>query len=376
MIETCLVHFQETWHFRHTKRPNFMLISLMLEKLRIAMRQNEIQTFWVSTPANVRYLSNFSSPEDGKVLITLEEAFLITDDRYTIQAEQESKLEVKSARAAAVLEFVSEVVKGRSTGFEANDTTYKQFDALREKLNAPLRPVENLVENLRAIKTEQELEFIREAARLTDAALETVLPKLVPGAIERDIALDLEIEMCRAGADERGFGFIVASGERSAMPHGRASNKVIANNELVTIDMGSLYQGYHSDMTRTYAIGDPGEELIKVHRIVAQAHLAALEKLRAGVKAFDVDAAARDIITTEGYGDFFGHGVGHGVGLNIHEAPTLSRRSEDLILEAGMVVTIEPGIYLPGKGGARIEDLVLVTNDGFEFLSHAPHNTV
>ena len=353
-----------------------MLVSLMLEKLRIAMRQHEIQTLWVSNPANVRYLSNFSSPEDGKVLVTLEEAFLITDDRYTIQAEQESKLEIKSARAAAVLEFVSEVVKGRPTGFEANDTTYKQFDALREKLNAPLRPVENLVENLRAIKTEQELEFIREAARLTDAALEAVLHKLVPGAIEREIALDLEIEMRRAGADERGFGFIVASGERSAMPHGRASSKIIGNNELVTIDMGSLYQGYHSDMTRTYAIGDPGEELIKIHRIVAQAHLAALEKLRAGVKAFDVDAAARDLITTEGFGDFFGHGVGHGVGLNIHEAPTISRRSEDLKLEAGMVVTIEPGIYLPGKGGARIEDLVLVTNDGFEFLSHAPHNTV
>ena len=160
-----------------------MLISLMLEKLRIAMRQHEIQTLWVSNPANVRYLSNFSSPEDGKVLVTLEEAFLITDDRYTIQAEQESKLEIKSARAAAVLEFVSEVVKGRPTGFEANDTTYKQFDALREKLNAPLRPVENLVENLRAIKTEQELEFIREAARLTDSALEAVLHKLVPGAM-------------------------------------------------------------------------------------------------------------------------------------------------------------------------------------------------
>ena len=348
----------------------------MFEKLRIVMRQHEIQAFWVSNPANVRYLSDFSSPEDGKVLVTLEDAFLITDDRYTVQAAQETTLEVKSARAAAVLEFAASVVKGRPTGFEVDDTTYKQFDALREQLSAPLRPVEGLVEGLRLFKTPKELELIREAARLTDLALERVLPKVVPGAIERDIALDLEIEMRRAGADERGFGFIVASGERSAMPHGAASSKVIGNNEMVTIDMGSLYQGYHSDMTRTYALGDPGEELTKVHRIVAQAHQAALEKLRARVKAFDVDAAARDLIKNAGYGDFFGHGVGHGVGLNIHEAPSLSTRSGDLILEAGMVVTIEPGIYLPGKGGVRIEDLVLVTTDGFEFLSHAPRNSV
>jgi Xaa-Pro aminopeptidase len=348
----------------------------MLEKLREAMRRHEIQTLWVSNPANIRYLSGFSSPEDAKVLVTLEDAFLITDDRYTIQAEQESKLEVKSARFEAVLEFVTSVVKGRPTGFEADHLRFKEFDALHKGLNAPLRPVEGLVEGLRVYKTPAELEIMRKAASLSDSALTKVLPKLVPGAIEREIALELEIEMRRAGADERGFDFIVASGERSAMPHGRASSKVIGDNELVTIDMGSLYQGYHSDMTRTFAVGDPPEEMKKIHRIVAQAHGAALEKLRAGVKAYDVDAAARDLIKAAGYGDEFVHSVGHGVGLNIHEAPSVSYRSEDYRLEAGMVVTIEPGIYLPGKGGVRIEDLVLVTDDGFEFLSQSPRNVI
>lgn len=347
----------------------------MLERLREAMRQHEIQTLWVANPANVRYLSGFTTPKDGKVLVTLEDAFLITDDRYLVQAAQESRLEVKIARFEAVLEFVAEIVKGRPTGFEADDTSYKQFDALRS-LNAPLRPVEGLVENLRMFKTSAELALMQEAARLTDLALAKVLPKIVPGAIEREIALELEIAMRRAGADACAFEITVASGERSAMPHGGASSKVIANNELVTVDMGAIYQGYLSDMTRTYAIGDPGEELTKIHRIVAQAHHAALETLKAGVKAFDVDAAARDIITAAGYGEYFGHSVGHGVGLNIHEAPSVSYRSEDFILEAGMVVTIEPGIYLPGKGGVRIEDLVLVTEHGFEFFSRAPHNTV
>jgi Xaa-Pro aminopeptidase len=347
----------------------------MLDRLREAMRQHEIQILWVANPANVRYLSGFTTPKDGKVLVTLEDAFLITDDRYLVQAEQESMLEVKIARFEAVLEFVAEIVKGRPTGFEADDTSYKQFDALRA-LNAPLRPVEGLVENLRMYKTPAELALIKEAARLNDLALDKVLPQIIPGALERDIALELEIEMRRAGADARAFEITVASGERSAMPHGGASGKIIANNELVTVDMGAIYQGYLSDMTRTYAIGDPGKELTKIHQIVSKAHQAALEKLKAGVKAFDVDAAARDIITAAGYGEFFGHSLGHGVGLNIHEAPSVSYRSEDLILEAGMVVTIEPGIYLPGKGGVRIEDLVLVTSHGFEFLSHAPHNTV
>jgi Xaa-Pro aminopeptidase len=347
----------------------------MLEKLRQSMREHEIQTLWVSNPANVRYLSNFSTPKDGKVLVTLEESFLITDDRYLVQSKLESKIPVKIARFEAVLEFVHEIVQGRPTGFEADDTSYKQFDELRS-LNVPLRPVENLVDKLRAIKTLAELEKIREAARLNDLALKKVLPKIVPGAIEREIALDLEIEMRRAGADACAFEITVASGERSAMPHGGASGKVIGDNELVTIDMGAVFQGYLSDMTRTYAIGDPGEELKNIHRIVARAHQAALETVRAGVKAFDVDFAARDIITKAGYGEYFGHSVGHGVGLNIHEQPSVSFRSEENKLEAGMVITIEPGIYLPDKGGVRIEDLILVTEDGFEFLSNAPRNTV
>jgi Xaa-Pro aminopeptidase/Xaa-Pro dipeptidase len=347
----------------------------MLDRLRDAMRQHEIQMLWVSNPANVRYLSNFTTPKDGKVLVTLEDAFLITDDRYLVQSELESSLKVKIARFEAVLEFVGEIVQGHPTGFEADDTSYKQFDALRS-LNAPLRPVEGLVETLRAVKTPDELALIGEAARLNDLALARVLPKIVPGALERDIALELEIEMRRAGAEACAFEITVASGERSAMPHGGASSKAIGNNELVTVDMGAIYQGYLSDMTRTFAIGDPGEELKKIHRIVAKAHRAALEKVRAGVKAFDVDFAAREIITSANYGEYFGHSVGHGVGLSIHEFPSVSYRSEDLRLEAGMVITIEPGIYLPGQGGVRIEDLIVVTTDGFEFLSRAPHNTV
>ncbi len=348
----------------------------MLEKLRDIMRQHEIQALWVSNPANVQYLSGFSTPKDGKVLVTLETAFLITDERYVVQAEQESKLEVVNRRFEAVLEFMTGVINSRATGFEADTVTFIEFDAMRKNLNAPLRPVVGLIEGLRAIKTPNELDLIRQAARLSDLALEKVLPQLIPGAVERDIALELEIAMRRAGASERSFEIIVASGERSAMPHGVASDRIIGNNELVTIDMGSIFNGYHSDMTRTYAIGNPHKELKNIHRIVKKAHQAALEKVRAGVKGFDIDKTARDIIKDAGYGDQFGHSVGHGVGLNIHEAPSVSYRSEDSILEAGMVITIEPGIYLPSKGGVRIEDLVLVTENGFEVLSHAPHNII
>jgi len=197
-----------------------------------------------------------------------------------------------------------------------------------------------------------------------------VLKRIKPGISEADIALDLEFEMRRLGADGRAFEFIVASGVRGAMPHARASSRVIETGELITIDFGALKDGYHSDETVTISCGEPGERAREIHEIVREAHDLAVAAVAPGISCKALDAIARNHITEKGYGDYFGHGLGHGVGLDIHEKPTLSPRSE-AVLEEGMVITVEPGIYVPGFGGVRIEDTLLVTADGYEILTSA-----
>jgi Xaa-Pro aminopeptidase len=344
----------------------------MLDQVRAAFPELEVQALWVAKPANIRYLTGFTSPEDGKLLVLEDAAVLYTDSRYTVQAQEESRVPVHIARWEEVFTHAKPLVAGKSVGFEADAVVYSSFKEMLEGLGTTLKPVKNVVEPLRGVKNAAELEVMRRAAKIADDALEATLPMLKPGVAERDVALELEMQMRKRGAEAAAFDITVASGERGAMPHGGASSRVIRDGELVTIDWGARVDGYHSDCTRTYAVGEVPGDLKKMYNTVLDAQLAALEVIKAGAKCFDMDKVARDHITAAGYGEYFGHSLGHSVGLAVHETPSLSFRAKDELLEVGNVVTVEPGIYVPGVGGVRIEDTVLVTADGVEFLTHLP----
>jgi Xaa-Pro aminopeptidase len=344
----------------------------MLDKVRAAFAGLEVQALWVAKPANIRYLTGFTSPEDGKLLVLEDSAVLYTDSRYTVQAQEESRVPVHIARWEEVFAHAKPMVTGKSVGFEADAVVYSSFKEMLEGLETTLKPVKNVVEPLRGVKNQAELEVLRRAARIADDALEATLPMLKPGVMERDVALELEMQMRKRGAEAAAFDITVASGERGAMPHGGASSRIIRDGELVTIDWGARVDGYHSDCTRTYAVSEASSELKTIYNTVLDAQLKALEAIRAGAKCFDMDKVARDHISSAGYGEYFGHSLGHSVGLAVHETPSLSFRAKDERLEAGNVVTVEPGIYVPGVGGVRIEDTVLVTQTGIEFLTHLP----
>jgi Xaa-Pro aminopeptidase len=344
----------------------------VLEQLQAKLPGLEVAGLWIASPANIRYLTGFTDGADAKLLVTLEGVTLYTDFRYDVQAQQECTVPFHIARGKAVLEHAKTLIDGRPVAFEAEAVSYDKFMELQSVWQLPLRPVKEIVEHFRMVKTPAELEKLRRSAKIADQALELVVPNLKAGRTEADVALELEFTMRNLGADDKAFGITVASGIRGAMPHGGASSKLIQDGELVTIDMGALCDGYHSDITRTYAIGEVSSELRKIYNTVFEAQEKALGFIKAGVRCVDADAQARDWIKNAGYGDYFGHSLGHGVGLNIHEGPAVSWLSEDKRLEAGMVVTVEPGIYVPDLGGVRIEDLVVVTETGIEFLSHAP----
>ena len=225
-------------------------------------------------------------------------------------------------------------------------------------------------DEIRSCKDETEIVSLKAVASLASLSLSDVMEYVRPGISEADIALELELLMRRRGADGRAFDFVVASGVRGAMPHGRASEKLIQSGELITIDFGAIKDGYNSDETVTVSCGEPGAREKEIHAIVREAHDLAIEAVTPGISCKALDAVARDHIVKHGYGDYFGHGLGHGVGLDIHEKPTISPRS-DSVLEEGMVITIEPGIYIPGFCGVRIEDTLLVTAHGYQILTSA-----
>lgn len=341
-----------------------------LDSLRAALNRAGVDALWISDPAHVRVVSGFTGGKDGKVLVAGDSATLYTDARYAVQAQEESGLAQFIARPPETYRHAANRVQGLRVGFEADRLTVAELDDLREHWpGADLVPTRGLVQALRRRKSDAELAHIRGAQRVADSAFAAVRPLIQAGARELDIALELELAMRRAGA-QSAFEIIVASGPNGAKPHGVASERVIGDGELVTVDMGARVAGYHSDMTRTVAVGDPPEELRRMYRAVLEAEEAATAAVRPGVRAADLDRLARDILTGHGLGEAFAHSLGHGVGLEVHEGPSLRDVSED-VLEPGMVITIEPGAYVPGLGGVRIEDLVLVTETGHEVLSQA-----
>lgn len=346
-----------------------------VEALRNIMAERGLESFLVTGAANRRYLSGFTGSA-GVLVITPDRAWLVTDFRYFQQARQESpgwELYPQKERLTEALgQLFREQGIGR-VGYEKDHVTCAQYESLAG-LGVELVGQEGLVEKLRLVKDEDELRAIRRAAALADAAFAHVLAMIRPGVREEEVALELEYHMRRAGATAAAFDIIVASGPRSALPHGRASSRSIQAGDFVTMDLGCVVDGYCSDLTRTVVVGRADDEQRKVYDLVARAQQTGLEELRAGRKGSEVDARAREVIVQAGHGEHFGHGLGHGVGLEVHEGPALSPRAagpDEPVLAPGMVVTVEPGVYIPDWGGVRIEDLAVVREDGCEILSRA-----
>ncbi|AJH78967.1 M24 family metallopeptidase [Heyndrickxia coagulans] len=345
---------------------------LKLEKLRETFPQAGIDGLLITSPYNRRYMSNFTGTT-GIVLISGEAAKFITDFRYVEQASKECEGYEIVQHQGPVEQEVAKQVEAmgiKRLGFEQDHMSYALFKTYEGLLDAELVPVSGLVENLRLIKTDEEIKILKEAADIADAAFKHILDFLKPGVTELEVSNELEFFMRKCGATASSFDTIVASGLRSAMPHGVATDKVIEKGDLVTMDYGALYKGYCSDITRTVAVGEPSGQLKKIYNIVLESQLLAVQNIKPGMSGIEADAISRDYIARKGYGDAFGHSLGHGIGLEIHEGPNLSMRSA-YTLEPGMVVTIEPGIYVPGVGGVRIEDDTVITENSNELLTHS-----
>ncbi|ABQ26014.1 M24 family metallopeptidase [Geotalea uraniireducens] len=347
-------------------------------KDRILSAQGFLQRFDVDVLifvnlCDIRYLTGFTG-SSGTLVLGRDEGWFLTDSRYTTQASDEvSGFNIIEYRSQ--LEGVSSLLKGISAqraGFEAGHMTVALYNELSATLPAVhFTPIGAELDHLRSVKDAEEVQLLASSAEIASTALLGILDRIRPGALERDVALALEFAMKSAGAEEKAFDFIVASGKRGALPHGKASDKVINSGELVTVDFGAVYNGYFSDETVTVAVGKPDERQREIYSIVKDAHDRALAAVRPGINFKELDTLARDYIAEKGFGSNFGHGLGHGVGLEVHEQPVVSFRSEGLV-EEGMVFTIEPGIYIPGWGGIRIEDTVVVTADGYRILTKVP----
>jgi Xaa-Pro aminopeptidase len=340
-----------------------------LARARAYLGAAPVDALLVVRPENRRYVTGFRGSA-GLALVAATEAWLAVDFRYYDQAAAEAPacrvVRGGADPAAALAEAVKPLGSGR-VGFEAEFVPYAQAERLRERF-APtqLVPLAD-VDRIRWVKDAAETAAVVRAAEIAERAFGHLLDVLRPGMTEQDAALELEIAIRRGGGERLAFDTVLASGPRGALPHGRATDRVMQRGDFVTIDFGAVYDGYVSDCTRTVALGEVDTRHRDVYEAVLAAQRRALEAVRPGTACRDVDAAGRAVIAAAGFGEAFGHAMGHGIGLDVHEGPAISPRS-DAVLEAGMIVTIEPGVYLPGWGGVRIEDAVVVTDDGARVL--------
>lgn len=341
--------------------------------LRTRLKEDHIDAFLVTALPNIRYLTGFTG-SNGILLITASRETLFTDPRYTIQAKRETSSRIRTVKGPT-LPAVSKAIhrqRLRKVGFERQAIPFHIYDFLVHDLrSASLVPTRSLVEALRMIKSDNEIEAIRRAVNTNSNAFSKVLPSIKLGQSEKRIAADLEYQMRRAGGDGPAFETIVAAGPRAALPHARPTSNSIAANQLLLIDMGTIQDGYTSDMTRTVFLGSPDQNWKKNYQAVLEAQMAAIDSIRDGVAAAIPDRRARKVLKSFGLDKAFTHSTGHGLGLEIHEEPRLGKRDKNT-LRAGMVVTVEPGIYLEGRGGIRVEDTVLVTSSGCEILTRTP----
>jgi Xaa-Pro aminopeptidase len=332
----------------------------------------KIDALLVSALPNIRYLTGFTG-DHAVLLATPESRTLFTDPRFTIQASEECTCPVKTIRKGPLDEAAAQMIgrkRLKRIGFEAVRMNYQVHQRLKEALplGTALKPLGGVIEKLRMVKSPEEIDRIRTSVHSNSKALEKTIPSIRPGISESAIAAQLEYEMRRSGAERAAFDTIVAFGERSALPHAQPTSRALANDELVLIDMGACQDGYLSDMTRVLFLGRPNTRIRRMYQAVLKAQLAGLDAVRAGVTAAHVDRQARKVLASEGLAKEFVHSTGHGLGLEIHESPRLAK-ADKTPLEAGMVITIEPGAYIRGFGGIRIEDTVLVTKSGCEILT-------
>jgi Xaa-Pro aminopeptidase len=346
------------------------------ERLAGAMADRELDALLVTDLVNVRYLTGYTG-SNGLAIVGAGVRRFLTDFRYASQVEREVPDEW--ARTTAVQDLMDAVPEQLTEGtarlgFDDADLSVRAHAKLADALpGVELVPAGGMVEALRVVKDDLEVARIRGAAQLADEALSEVLEHGLTGRTEREVAFALEMAMRRRGADGVSFDAIVASAEHGALPHATPRDVQIPRDVLVTIDWGARHEGYCSDCTRTFATGEAiGDEARAVYELVQRAQQAALDAVRPGPTGKELDALAREIIEAAGHAEHFGHGLGHGVGLAVHEGPRLARRGGDAALEAGNVVTVEPGVYVPGELGVRIEDLVVVTRDGHDVLSSLP----
>jgi len=344
--------------------------------LRNELEENSLDAVLVFKNENRRYISGFTGTS-GYVIITEKSAYFITDFRYIGQATDQCQgYEIIEHNNDKSIFNIINSLGIKKIGFEEDFVTYSQYTEFKDKLDhVTLLPLNGSINKLRKYKDENEIEDIAMAAYITDEAFGYICEFIKPAVSERNIAMELENFMRRKGASKISFDIIVASGVRSALPHGVASEKLVEKGDFVTMDFGCVYNGYCSDMTRTIVVGQANEKQKKIYNTVLETQLKALDAIRPGITGFEVDKVARDIITEKGYGDYFGHGLGHGVGLEIHEAPRLSPLGKDTLAQ-GMVVTVEPGIYIPDFGGVRIEDLLVVTEESHRILSKSPKQLI
>lgn len=354
------------------------MIETRLEKLRTKLKETDLDAILIIKKENRIYISGFTGTF-AYIIVTKNDAVLLTDSRYISQAKKQAKLFEIIEYEGEILESLNNIIlsKGiKSLGFEQNIITYKKYLDIKKSLKvSELKPVDNMVEDIRVKKTPDEIKTIKKAVKIADDAFSHILNYIKPGVRESEVALEIEYYMKKQGAKGPSFETIVASGQRSSLPHGIATDKIIKNNEVVTIDFGAVYDNYCSDMTRTVFIGKPDKEFFKIYNIVLEAQKNALMGAKKGLLGKEIDSIARGIIEKGGYGENFGHGLGHGVGLEVHESPSLSKRG-DIKMENDMVVTIEPGIYIDNFGGVRIEDMLIINDDNPIVLTHSSKDII
>lgn len=348
------------------------------ERLMAALPEN-IDAALITEDVNRRYMTGMKSSA-GTVLVTREKAYLIIDFRY-IEKAQKTVHDAEVIMQGKLYEQINELLAkhgAKNVAIESESVTVAQLNAMRTRLNVEIddsQALSEAIDSLRIVKTQDEIDKIIKAQRIAELAFEDVLNFIKPGVTEKEVGLHLDYFMLSHGAEALSFDTIAVSGPNTSLCHGVPTDRPVQAGEFVLMDYGATYDGYHSDMTRTVCVGQPTEKMEKIYSIVLEAQLKAIEAIKEGVSGADIDKIARDVITEAGYGEAFGHSLGHGVGMNIHETPNASPSSKH-IFKQNMIVTVEPGIYLPDEFGVRIEDFVIIKENGCKNMTLAKKNLI